>query len=78
MACARSRFLVLVGHSLTFSTHARVGDLANLGVRVFFVISGLLITTLLLREHDKRGSISLGDSSRVARYASCLHCTCSS
>jgi len=35
-------------------------DLGDLGVRVFFVISGFLITTLLLREGKKYGSISLG------------------
>jgi peptidoglycan/LPS O-acetylase OafA/YrhL len=34
-------------------------DVGNLGVRIFFVISGFLITTLLLREHDRTGSISL-------------------
>src|SRR5712671_3180142 len=32
----------------------------NLGVRVFFVISGLLITYLLLTEADRRGHASLG------------------
>jgi peptidoglycan/LPS O-acetylase OafA/YrhL len=29
------------------------------GVRIFFVISGFIITTLLLREEEKRGSVSL-------------------
>jgi peptidoglycan/LPS O-acetylase OafA/YrhL len=35
------------------------GDLANLGVRVFFVISGYLITLLLIREEGKTGTVSL-------------------
>lgn len=34
-------------------------DAGNLGVRVFFVISGYLITTLLLVEHERSGAISL-------------------
>ncbi len=43
----------------TSITHA-AGNLGNLGVRVFFVISGYLITTLLLAEDKKTGTISLG------------------
>jgi len=31
----------------------------NLGVRIFFVISGLLITSLLLKEEDRKGKVSL-------------------
>jgi peptidoglycan/LPS O-acetylase OafA/YrhL len=34
-------------------------DYGNLGVRVFFVISGFLITTLLLREQERAGEISI-------------------
>ena len=37
----------------------QIGDLGNLGVRVFFVISGFLITSLLLHEVKKTGTISL-------------------
>jgi peptidoglycan/LPS O-acetylase OafA/YrhL len=36
-----------------------LGDYGMLGVRVFFVISGFLITTLLMRELAQHGSISL-------------------
>lgn len=36
-----------------------LGDVARLGVLVFFVISGFLITTLLMAEQRKTGSISL-------------------
>src|SRR6266478_508092 len=39
--------------------HLVLGWLATLGVRVFFVISGFLITTLLLAEKSRSGSISL-------------------
>jgi peptidoglycan/LPS O-acetylase OafA/YrhL len=44
-----------------FPSIAELGrwQLGNLGVRVFFVISGFLITTLLLEEADRTGAISL-------------------
>jgi peptidoglycan/LPS O-acetylase OafA/YrhL len=63
---ALSILLVLCGHldgtrgfpiSGAFLNH--LGDVANLGVRVFFVISGYLITLLLLKEEQKTGTISL-------------------
>jgi len=60
---AISILAVLLGHLIT--THgfpARlgiVGHFSNLGVRCFFVISGFLITTLLLKELDQTGRISL-------------------
>lgn len=36
-----------------------IGDFGYLGVKVFFVISGYLITSLLIKEHDRSGTISL-------------------
>jgi peptidoglycan/LPS O-acetylase OafA/YrhL len=36
-----------------------IGDLAHLGVRVFFVISGFLITSLLIQEMDRTRRIDL-------------------
>jgi peptidoglycan/LPS O-acetylase OafA/YrhL len=55
--------LVLLGHLAGTRGFVRldlgVGDYAHLGVVVFFVISGFLITRLLLSEHTKKGHISL-------------------
>jgi peptidoglycan/LPS O-acetylase OafA/YrhL len=61
---AISILLVLISHldgTRNFPSwlFAYTGDTGNLGVRVFFVISGFLITTLLLKEVDKTGHISL-------------------
>ena len=57
--------MVLYGHVAgtrygpTMDIRRFVGDYANLGVHVFFVISGYLITSLLLEEHKEFGKISL-------------------
>jgi peptidoglycan/LPS O-acetylase OafA/YrhL len=57
--------LVLVGHAsgtrgfLNLSAERFIGDYANLGVIMFFVISGYLITGLLRDEYQRFGNISL-------------------
>jgi peptidoglycan/LPS O-acetylase OafA/YrhL len=66
---ALSIFAVLLGHmavttgfapwlrAIVYNPHF---DIADLGVRVFFVISGFLITGLLIAEEHRTGAISLG------------------
>jgi peptidoglycan/LPS O-acetylase OafA/YrhL len=60
---ALSIALVLLGHLSGTSGFVRanlgIGDYAHLGVVVFFVISGFLITRLMLSEHAKEGHVSL-------------------
>ena len=55
--------LVMLGHlSGTrgfLSLNLGIGDYAHLGVVVFFVISGFLITSLLISEYDDKGRVSL-------------------
>src|SRR5581483_5448669 len=53
---------VVVGHLL--KTHGYVsllGAYGDTGVRIFFVISGFLITKLMLNEHARTSTISLKD-----------------
>lgn len=76
--------LVLLGHlsGTRHFVHANlgIGDYAHLGVVVFFVISGFLITSLLLLEHAKNGFISLRlfYARRAIRIfpASCMYIAC--
>jgi peptidoglycan/LPS O-acetylase OafA/YrhL len=58
--------MVLLGHlvgtkNMPLGTYSIAGHFAEFGVRVFFVISGFLITSLIFKEHDKTGTISLKD-----------------
>jgi len=60
---AFSIILVLLNHLVGTLYYPAVlsplGAFGNFGVRVFFVISGYLITSLLIKEHERTGAISL-------------------
>jgi peptidoglycan/LPS O-acetylase OafA/YrhL len=60
---AVSILLVIVAHAVDPLAYPRlyslIGHVGNYGVRIFFLISGFLITTLLLKEYQKHGSISI-------------------
>ena len=56
---AISIVLVIIGHWLHVLGYGNTGNLGNLGVRVFFVISGFLITGLLMKELEKTSDVSL-------------------
>lgn len=61
---AVSILMVLIGHQAQYFSGkiaSFLGSLGWLGVQVFFVISGYLITTLLLNEKIVTGNISLRD-----------------
>lgn len=58
--------LVILGHLVKWkhaseAVVATIGSYGTLGVHIFFVLSGYLITKLLLREYERSSTISLRD-----------------
>jgi len=54
--------LVVMGHWVESSYHSQIaGAYASLGRRVFFVLSGYLITMLLMKQYGKTSTIKLRD-----------------
>jgi peptidoglycan/LPS O-acetylase OafA/YrhL len=64
--------LVLIGHAASRTPERGLffplWVYANFGVQIFFVISGYVITTLLLKEHYRSGSIGLANFYRRRAY----------
>ena len=54
-----SILMVIVSHASFFYGYKGILNIGDLGVRIFFVISGFLITGLLMKESDATGEISL-------------------
>ena len=68
---AISIVMVILGHASTTKGFPHIplaGSYSSFGVRVFFVISGFLITTLLIKERDRSGTISLREFYRRRSY----------
>src|ERR1700759_4479684 len=51
--------MVCLSHLFNMMSARHSSSLGPLGVRIFFVISGMLITRLLVDEHERSGGISL-------------------
>jgi peptidoglycan/LPS O-acetylase OafA/YrhL len=58
---ALSIFAVLISHIQDRSLHLQTSSGGQIGVNIFFVISGFLITLLLMKEEERNRSISLKD-----------------
>ena len=67
--------LLVIGNHIPLRHYKSLFPAGYVGVDIFFVLSGFLITTLLLQEFNQTGSVSLKNFYIRGHSASGRHCS---